>query len=733
MRRKVAFGLLLAVLAVSGPLLPSASYSANPQLVVDLSQDTGDISHGASGFLYGLGNPGVPTDNVLQPLHPQQAAQKPQGGLQHPSGDAFDVAPRYLQAGTKEIQIYLQDIYRYWPYENLGLADYLTKIDDMVAKVKADPNYGKYVYVPFNEPDWIWYSGMFSNTTTRQRFFDDWKTVYNRLRSADPLTKIAGPNFAGYNSQTMAEFMAYAKANNVIPEVITWHELQNDFFTDYYNHYNHYRGVETQLGIAKLPIVLNEYTRSQGDLGVPGQLIQWITRLENTKVSGDLAYWVTEGTLNGLTTRNSEATGAWWLYNWYGEMTGKTVTVTPPSQNGSLQGVATLDAGKKQARLIFGGSSGATDVVVQGFGSATYFGGTVHAIVRATNSTGTEDASGRPNVLQEGDYPVTNGQITVTIPNMAASSAYQMMIMPATSLSSADVPTRYEAEYADLSGSARVTYGANTGYSGTYFVDGYAGTSNAGTNFVVAAPNNGYYDVTLRYSAGPHAGTLAARSSRVVVNGSVLTDLTLAGTANWNTWNTKTVTMFLAQGINRINYSAYTSDDSDNITVDSIDVTTSTSGTIAGYEAEATSNTLGGTAVIASDAAASGGQYVHWLGNGASNTLQFNGVTAQVSGLHRLVVTYANGDNRGDGGNDYNIVNRYGMGQTVNGSAVGQWSDSASANQQWMEVTAGAHIRFKNRATGLYADGMGRTANGSDLGQWADSGSANQQFRIIPQ
>ena len=74
-----------------------------------------------------------------------------------------------------------------------------------------------------------------------------------------------------------------------------------------------------------------------------------------------------------------------------------------------------------------------------------------------------------------------------------------------------------------------------------------------------------------------------------------------------------------------------------NITVDSIDVTTSTSGTSASYEAEATTNTLGGTAVTASDTAASGGQYVHWLGNGASNTLQFNGVTAQVSGLHRLV------------------------------------------------------------------------------------------------
>ncbi|MFF4253893.1 hypothetical protein ACFY1L_22075 [Streptomyces sp. NPDC001663] len=659
MRRKITIGLLSIVLMAGGVLFPSASYAAEPRLGVDLSRSTGDIAHGATGFLYGLGNPGVPSDNLLQPLHPQQAAQKPQVGLQHPSGDAFDVAPRYVASGISEIQIYLQDMYRVWPYENLGLNDYLGKIDDMVADVKADPNYGKYVYVPFNEPDLIWYDGLASDAATRQRFFEDWKTVYQRIRALDPTTKIAGPNFAIYRGEALSEFMAYAKANDVVPDIVTWHELQNDFFTDYYNHYDHYRAMESRLGLPELPIVINEYARSTGDLGVPGQLIQWITRLENTKVSGDLAYWVTEGTLNGLSTHNNEATGAWWLYNWYGEMTGKTVTVTPPTQNGALQGIATLDSAKKQVRVVFGGSSGDTDVVVDGLASTPYFKGRVHAIVQATDSTGTEDPSGRPRVVQEGDYTVTDGRITVPVANMAASSAYQMIVTPDTDRTVADVPTRYEAEYADLSGSARVKYAAGTGYSGTSFVDGYAGSRDASTNFVVTAPDHGYHDVTLRYSAGPHRGTPAARTTRVTVNGSRLTDLSLSGTANWNTWRTRTVRMFLTQGINRINYGAYTRDDRDDIAVDSIDVTPSTSGVIGSYEAENPANTLSGTAVTASDTAASGGEYVHWLGNGTANTLQFNGVTTRTSGLHRMVVTYTNGDNRGDGGNDFNIINRY--------------------------------------------------------------------------
>ncbi|UJF31471.1 hypothetical protein [Paenibacillus hexagrammi] len=224
-----------------------------------------------------------------------------------------------------------------------------------------------YVYVPFNEPDWIWYGGMgdyssSSNDAIRQQFFNDWATVYSHIRSIDSVSKIAGPNFSAYNSQLMADFMGFAKAHNVVPDVITWHELDNNFFTDYYNHYNHLRSVESQLGLSQHPIVINEYARISGDLGVPGNLVQWITRFENTKVDGYLAYWTTAGALNDLVTENNKATGGWWLYKWYGEMTGNTVTVTPPTQNGSLQGVATLDSSKKQARVIFGGSLNNTDV-----------------------------------------------------------------------------------------------------------------------------------------------------------------------------------------------------------------------------------------------------------------------------------------------------------------------------------------------------------------------------------
>src|SRR5207249_4948642 len=82
----------------------------------------------------------------------------------------------------------------------------------------------------------------------------------------------------------------------------------------------------------------------------------------------------------------------------------------------------------------------------------------------------------------------------------------------------------------------------------------------------------------------------------------------------------------LPAGISRVEFNAYASDDRDAVNLDYLDVA-ATSGTVTSYEAEASGNTLSGTAVVVSDSAASGGRYVGWLGAGAANTLRFNNVT----------------------------------------------------------------------------------------------------------
>ena len=657
-RQTKRVGLTAALGALALCSFPAqASFAAASTLTVDVSAHTGAIKYGATGFLYGLGNEGIPSDNMLAALKPQVTAQKAPGGLQHPNGDALEIAPEFKRTGGKDVEIYLQDIYKEWPYEQAGITDYLAKVDTITRKVVADPNRASYVYVPFNEPDQIWYA---NNMTG---LLNDWKTVYQKIRSIDSTARIAGINFAGYNSAAYSQFLTFAKANNVLPDQTTWHELGNDFFTNWYSHYSNYRSIESGLGISPRPIVINEYGRSSGDLGVPGNLVQWMTRFENSKVEACLAYWTTAGALNDLVTENNKATGGWWLYKWYGEMTGDTVAVTPPTQSGSLQGLASLDPTRKQARVVLGGATNVNDVydtnvVVKGLASASYFGSTVHATVWGVDNTGLASSPG-PYVLKEADYPVTNGQITVPLTGLKGSSAYQVIVTPNKDLTTVSSSTRYEAEYARLSGSAAVTYGANTGYSGTSFAEGYGGSTTASTKFVVTAPSNGYYNLGLRYSAGPYTGAPTDRATRLSLNGATLTDLTLPGTADWNTWKTATAKVFLNAGINRIDINAFSTDDRDAINVDYLDVA-ATTGTITSYEAESSTNTRSGAAAVGSNTAASGGAYVGFVGAGAANTLRFNGITAATAGRYRVIVTYANGE-LGDGATNYNsnIVDRF--------------------------------------------------------------------------
>jgi hypothetical protein len=637
---------------------------ASLQLVVDLSSNTGALKHGAAGFLYGLGNDGIPSVNMLAPLQPQVAAQKPEGGLQHPNGDALNISDTYKTAGGKEIEIYIQDIYPKWPYDFLGLGDYLDKVEQVVRQVAASPNRSLFSYVPFNEPDQIWYN----KGDKIRTFFEDWKTVYQKIKSMDRAARIVGPNFAAYDGDIYRAFMIFASQQNCLPEVISWHELNNDFFSGWYSRHENFRRIESDLGLLAREICINEYCRMKGDLGIPGQLIQWIVRFETSKVDACLAYWTTAGCLNDLVTRDNynKATGGWWLYRWYGGMTGYTVKVTPPDTNiEGLQGLASIDRQKNQARVLFGGSVGSVDIIVKGFEAAPYFGNQVHGIVWAIPSTGIQPSSG-PELVKEDNYAIASGQITLSLHSMVATTAYQLIITPITSKLLGGSTNRYDAEFADISGSAKITYGGNTGYSGSGFVEGNGGINGAQTIFVVTADKNGFYNVKLRYSAGPIDSTASIKTIRMMLNGSLLTDISVHATTDWNTWADTNINVFLTAGINRI---AFSNDNRGAMNIDYIEVTSSGSGAIFTYEAEALCNTLGGTAAAMNDSAASGGQYVGHIGNGADNTLQFNDVCVPYAGIYRMVIYFASADAKGL--HDYNVqaIDRY-ADITVNGGIV---------------------------------------------------------------
>jgi hypothetical protein len=540
---------MVAATVMSATSLPSvaAAPAAPQQITVNLANDTGPVFHGASGALYGFAENGVPGADLMNPLHVRAIDAKPPGGLQHPTGDADKIAPEFFGAGGQWILVYVQDMYSAWPYQNLGLADYLAKVKTVVASLMSSPYRSRFAYIPFNEPNAIWYNlgtrDPAQYIVNRDHFLADWTTVYHTIRSMDPGALIVGPNEAYYDTRFTPDFLSYAKANNVMPDIISWHELSGNSPHSYRSSYASYRALEKQDGISPLPIDINEYA-DRYNLSNPGEMVQWLSMFEDTKVYAAMPFWDIADNYSDTAVRNNEPNGQWWLLDWYAAMTGNTVGVTPPQANAvdTLQGLASLDTSKKQARVIVGNPAGANggdrsgNVAITGIDPAT-FGHRVHVSVQSIGWTGYDGSAYTPLDAAETNYPVVDGSISVPLGSMDPMTAYQLIVTPATEARvHAPAPPQtqqYLAADASLTDAAVFSQGSPSnanGYATAGGKDvGAIDKPDSRVAFHVTVPHAGRYFMSVYY--GNQTETIAQQI--MSIDGGPWSLVSYAPTLNW--------------------------------------------------------------------------------------------------------------------------------------------------------------------------------------------------------
>ncbi|GGN50352.1 hypothetical protein GCM10011579_005020 [Streptomyces albiflavescens] len=489
-------------------------------LTIDLGTDTGPFHGGASGTLYGLYGDGVPSRNVVEGMYVRTVSTKAQDGIQHPGADALDILPSFVDCGGRDVYVYLADIYRGFPYQWPGatgeerLAGFMTLIEHQVRRVSATGDYKSHiVYVPFNEPEGNmfgteeWSFNRISWRTDPRHYFAAWKDAVQLIKRLDPDARVAGPNTSILYEEVKG-FLEFAKARDVLPDVITWHELSTPDAMR--TNVAKYRCMERELGIGPLPVNINEYAHNY-HLSVPGQIVQWISAIEESKIDADMAYWNIDGNLNDSAVEANKGNGQWWLFNAYGRMTGHTVRVTAPRAHVqySLQGIATLDCDKRQARLLFGGESGAADVVFAQV-PAEVFGRTVHVRLHEIPWTGQVGASAQPLRLQDRELPVVDGKATLSLTDLHEMSAYEVILSPG-GRGAVPVPpsvgwrATYAAENATYTGGGYSRNGPEGSpsavekfaSSGTYHIGGLRTGSDGVLAFAVEVPQDGTYDLSV--------------------------------------------------------------------------------------------------------------------------------------------------------------------------------------------------------------------------------------------
>lgn len=481
----------LALLAVSSLAFPAR---ATTTLTVDLASALGPVTHVASGSLYGVTEK-LPADGntLIAPLHPNMFTN-PAADIQQPVGDAIAVAARLAPFGAR-VTIRLADWFPSWPYAFSNMSDWFDKLGQTASRKQASGLDNYYGYEIWNEPDGTWKSAM--------AFNDFWKQTYVKLRELDPGAKIIGPSLSYYNANSLKSFLTYAKSNDCLPDIISWHELGGSNLSA---NFQNYRSLEQELGIGPLPISINEYSGKNrlDDEGKPGASAPMIAKFERFHVdSACISFWDPPhpGRLGTLLASDKATNGGWWFYKWYGDMSGQMVATTPPSPMDAtaLDGFANLDSASRSASVVFAGvNDGSVQLVIKGFQHAAVLGAKVHATVERTPFVNRSTVVNATDMLSTADLDVTGDQISVSVAGTNNNDGYRLSLSAVGGNAGGATATGGSS---NTGGSAAA--GANTG--GNVTSTGGSGQTSLGGSLNSGGQSGAGGNTTLNNSGGARA------------------------------------------------------------------------------------------------------------------------------------------------------------------------------------------------------------------------------------
>ncbi|MEU8061211.1 ricin-type beta-trefoil lectin domain protein [Microbispora bryophytorum] len=375
-RRRGLAALFSAAALVAASVVATATpaQAADESISVNFSAAGGSPTYRASGWIYGMTeNAAGPPDNYFTDvkfryMRAGGAQLDSPGGWVSGKYDRRWNATRAQLLRTRslggEFILLVHDLWgadgypiSRFPGDNGNWTDYDNFLTRLIADVQATG--APVQWDLWNEPNIT----LFWNRPQSQ-YFEMWKRAYQRIRAAFPSQLIVGPSFAGVPSTGgwWTQYLDYVKANNVVPDIVSWHSLPGDPVANVAT-------ADTTLnsrGIAHpRPYQINEYGASNEQNPADGAW--YIARLERAGADGLRANWAggnnLHNDLGNLLVHNSsgqyQPKGEWWVYRFYGSQTGQIASVTPSS---NYDAFATKASGN--AKILVGGGRTTGNVAV---------------------------------------------------------------------------------------------------------------------------------------------------------------------------------------------------------------------------------------------------------------------------------------------------------------------------------------------------------------------------------
>jgi hypothetical protein len=377
-----ALGGLTCMLAGCISAIPSAVSPAD-EVTVDFGKLSGTPTYRASGFIYGLSEDGrLPAIELQSEIKVKfiraGGAQLgcPNGGYVNGQYEQRWASVKGYYARAKAIGatfiLLPHDLWGAdavcpvprWPGDGGDWQEFTHFLAQVIADVKANGMTGADVqWDIWNEPDLkvpvqFWGRDQF-------QYLEMWKRAYRQIRAAIPDAVIVGPSTAGQpaiNWMWFTAYLDYIKANQVIPDYLSWHQLVPE--SDPQTSKDHLDAMLSARGISVKGYQVNEYGSNTKEQQA-GPSVWYLGRFERTGIDALRANWGMGGGLylgmGDLVTETGLPTASWWAYQRYAQMTGTQVAVNTGKK---VDGVAAVDPEKRQAIILLGSRAGITGQVM---------------------------------------------------------------------------------------------------------------------------------------------------------------------------------------------------------------------------------------------------------------------------------------------------------------------------------------------------------------------------------
>lgn len=413
-------------------------YYGREIVTVDLNTNTGPVTYRSSGVLHSI-SASSPSTDLIAPLKTKLWRSQLDPWSPFANTGIMQTYNRVAALGMR-VQAVLSDqwtpyISQYgYPGDGGNWTTWYNVVNDALTRVR---NAGYTVeWDIWNEPG---YSGFWPRS--QSQFFELWRRTTAQVRAFNPNAVIIGPSLDHYDSDYMKAFLNYAKTNNVLPSILSWHELASGVQYDYKKTRARVEYIKAWMatnGISINRININEFIRQDFQLQ-PGYLAMFLTEIDKSGIdqAAHSGWMDPDGysnnclnmSLDGLLTPSQTRRSVWWAAKGYGDITGTLVNVDPSS---SVNGIAGKDisTSTKVCRVLLGRDCGPSgNVEVQFNNVNTVFPGlsTLRVIAEHIPDSGPSELSQTTQVINA-LYSVSNNQVKVVLPSFGPTDAYTVVL-----------------------------------------------------------------------------------------------------------------------------------------------------------------------------------------------------------------------------------------------------------------------------------------------------------------